>query len=1654
MEKLTVKLTCGSEIGTAFYITDNLLLTAYHAVCTSTDGDKISLLGTNDSTCEAIVEKIWEECDVALLKVNASVGFSNFSLYAHAQRVGEKYTTFGYADKAITNGVKMQGKIRQRTFDSPADFILSCDQTKYSDLSGMSGSPVWCHQGVIGVVTNQSEVGLHFVSIKKIAKYLESFDIKIKEDELVQNLPLVLSKAVETSHPNYFMYDALDELIKQDGNWFLMYGAPGCGKTVLSASYNATEETCILGRYFFKVPEDNISVAERCSVRYFVDWFEKLFIQYTGSELEILKPEEKKKRIASWLFEIGESLSSEGKNGLIIIDGLDELVTNGLNVISDFLNIIASALPDNVKILLSCTSRDILPDAVVNLLISERTIEVKPLDMAACEVFIASHCKVLKCDYSFIQTVALKTEGHPLYMNYLCRYITDHFSENTKDYELETWIEELPSIGGNIETYYDVIWRKVSADGVSLEILSILSQVRGGVAESELTEMLQSTNRIAFYSKIDNLRYLLKSQNGEYYEIYHSSFGLYLTRKMSANINIINDQIASFCNSHNDLLYAIENTLHHSVFGSDVMKGLKMCDQRWADECMLSDVSPDLVIHDIKECLEKAVDNCKPLEVFRIMLLAQRIECRYDTMLAENANEIANLKLAQHNPKAVLKYLIRDDTLIISEIDAISYLQQLYDFGYEKQAHLLFEAIDAKCRNRLHVKEESGTISIMPLIAKGEAEVELLNEGEDSENRLFQTYKFFNRYKQINAEEGFEENVKAMNMVHSSVCSYQVAHHIRKGRVPNLDQFFTNIPKGNIAELFTMIFRALYFYTEMDKPLVYQGKNEGFYNTLADLEKKLQVYKPKFEKQDLYWVTNVLITNSKNCGLVKDVIAQSNPKDVPLVLRKSNGVDVNYSSLVSVYEQMWYIGYSDDNNNYPKISDLKGTTCPLWEEYFSSLIKHIAYLQGYLARKAADANDLSSEYKYLAGVLNKIDFTFKKRVEWERSYQIPELLFPYLYAKISTLYRDYFPHHVQDLMNHISTRSNNQMSLFREGYRDVLFEIIDRFVETHSFCEETKILLSQLFAFIKNAEQNRQERTSSLLRLASLYATIGLNEDCNEVYQEALNASLGPSWYKEAQTGLLNHFTDYNIKLDAKQCAQIAAIFEEASGEMTFKRYVQQGQNSFIQTLVRTSSLSDAIKYYKFKTLPPSDIVKLNAESWQVDMPEMGEGYNLGANYLIEASALHYLLDNVREASPYIVYALSELHWDNDDNFRYMSSYADLHIKLLKKLEKSRVIDDLIPRIAFYITENLVGRHEKDYLNAIAVADLDLDIKKALQEQLKLAGYTWKVDFCQVPQEIEEKELMKKSSAMKLKEILINKKRNIVNPLSDYWYAMDGIMDSIVNNMDPFPVELYDILKEHFDNTVRPTEDNIRLCSWMKGAHKEECVDVQLMHFLCWFLVHPNKTIVERAYEVIKWLKIYESGILNILAEETINISEYGLPTLCTELLRDVAKDDAHIILPMLDDQSLVEKLAGVTNFSVSNNLYNMAFELDRQCHYSNLLKKIEITFPDNLPEKGDIMLDYEKMMFIEHEIDKLDNLHVLGADFAKKYLTEVNSLIKSSQIFNMIKTDIYIRRSFFLQYVYNGRYLRMMNDIIDRILYSTIDKGKRDLVYDAINQQ
>lgn len=1652
MEKYIVQLLCGSDSGTAFFVAPNMLLAARHTIAFRTGDDNIYILDQVEGRLPLEIIKEWEEYDVVLLKVHGRQAQAYLHLLSQRIRIGESIVTYGFPDQSKNSGLRVDGHVVQLIKNKLADVKICCPDIDASfNYEGMSGAPIMLNEEVCGIVIEQSASDLQLVSIRKIVEALRAEDFTVNEPVQLTSIPEGLREAVESSNPNYGVFDLIDENLNNGGKWHLICGSPGCGKTTLAASYiPADENIVILGRFFLKVPSDNISAAERCSVRFFLDWMESVYMGFTTTDMELLSQEEKIKRLPSWIHVISKILSQDGKSGLIIIDGLDELVSNGVSHTEDILNIINFVFPENIQLLLSCTSKIILPESIITTLDKENCIEVTPLDMTSCEAYILNNSGEWDKPYTFIQAIATKTGGHPLYMNYLCRYIETEFDSTTKEDTLNEWIESLPSIGSNIEAYYNAIWKKVSIDSDSVEILAILSQVRGSISEEGIIGIIEPGRQFSFYSKIDHLRFLLKTQENGVYEIYHNSFNLFLSAKLKYVLKSVNDQIVTYCNANSDISYAVENTLHHVLNGTHVEKGMIMCNQQWADKCAQLDLSPDLILNDIKECLAAAVDECKPMEVVRLMLLAQRIESRYDVMFAENADLMADVKLAMGNPNALLRYLIRENTLLVSEMSGVRYLQQLYDCGYIEQAHILYEAVEGKCRQRLFGKKGE-SMSIEPFIAKGAAQVELMKESEIGEQRLIQTYKFYHKFKSSYGDDKENDNFKSMDYVQSVVLSYQLASRIREDYVPNFDFYFKKQECEWNKKIAVMAFRALYLFQQMNTAVAYKPKNEAFYCALTQLETKLERYKDLYLKDELNWILNVLIENSKRSDLTKELIAQFIPKDEQLTIRKVNGVDVDFGHIVSVYEQMWYIGYADDNDHYPTLNKKYYDNVKVWESYIASLIKRTAYIQGHLCRKNADGIFLDGYYIYLKQIIDNICFTFELRSSWENSYQIPESVFPYLYAKIATLYRDFYPLKISDLITHLIERSKDQLSLYREGYVEAMFNVMERFTEMKYFPEETKTIADILHEYILYALLNRNERTTALLKLVSVYAHIGQESLSKTVYQEMLDTSMGPGWYKEAQMGMLNKLADYGLRLTAEQAARFASIFEEASGEMTFQRYVQQEQNHFVGNLVKTSSLSDAIGYYTFKTLPSYDVVKHNAEDWTV-MPTAGNGYNLGANHLIEASALHYLLEQTNNASPYVQYALSELFWDNDDKFRYGSLYARLHANIIKRLAKNEVVTHLLPRMANYFVNKYTGKYDNEYFTCLEDGSVEADILDAFQKELATCGYNWKrIKEVKEKHPHEETISEKLHSLPSVREVLQYNKRAIVNPLSEYWYALDEIFDSIVEKMEGDTNVFSDILLNHFDLIVKPKKSIQNRFSFMTGYSSNEHFDKLLINLLIWYLNHPVIEVVLRSENALLWLSTYTSKTMECLIEQIMKLGNKGEATYASKVLLEIAKTNPQIVVDELAKKGIVDALTSIKSFSISRNLYYIGEQLS-MVGYTALKNALIQIIPDSCPDRGDVFFDNMDMMFIEHKIDKLNYQHVLGGAFAKQYLAEIQVLKKQGVIKDLIRADIYVRRSFFLDHVESRFYNQTMMNIIDRCLYGTVDKKRLNYVYHTIN--
>ena len=1646
-EELIVQIICGSDVGTAFYVAPNLLLTAFHTVSSfEEDGNNIIKDGIDGDLIFTIV-KNYEDLDISVLETEGRSMSEALPLYLHNLKLKELVNSFGYPDKAKHEGMRIDGSVRQKNLKGTGDIVIQVNKVEDAfDYDGMSGAPVLQEGKVVGVVIEQLGNNLTFISVRKMINALHESGISVEEETRLTDIPESIAHDVALSKPNHTVMGMLDKRIEEkNSNWLLLFGSPGCGKTTLAAGYEPDKDNVeVLGRFFFKVPNDQLSRAVRCSESHFAEFLETVYINKTGEEIEKLSFEERRKRIPGWINNIGNELSLNGKQGVLIIDGLDELADDNRNRVGEFLELLPETMPQNISVVLSCISKEILPATVVEKIALDNYIEVTPLDIAACEMYIQANSGVWNKPYSFVQAVANKTEGHPLYMNYLCRYIADTFNDKTREGQLNEWLDSLPTINGDIRSYYEAIWKRVEPNGIVTGVMAILSQTRGLVDEAQLLAMLKLSNPYEFKSVTKEFRHLMKEKDEDVYEIYHSSFRLFVTGKLSSLISYTNDQIAAYCELNPETRYTIDNYLHHVVNGSDVKKGLAMCNQTWADQCVKHDVSPDLVMHDIKECLSFAVDQGLAVEVIRLMLLAQRIENRYDSIMVDNVDEIAELAFLLGKPDVAMKYIVRDHILLVSLQAAIHYLRLMFEKGYKEQAFELSDAIESTIRKELSDTSKKGADTYI-LAVKGFVIVEGILAGVEDPSDLARYFKTLQKL----VDEDDEDSIKAIGTIRDVIVAYQLACQLRSGTKIPFDKYLETF-QIEWDERFLMLFvKVLALYDEQELGLNRIGHNEAYRDCLKQVEEVLAHHSFTFAEKDLQILLAVLVDQSGQVGVVKDLLKQYNPEPKKFVFRNHNGVDIDAKALATYYQESQYKAYLMGSAVCPEVNrNYYGDT--IWEKYVECLIARIAYLDGTLCRKRSAGEDYMEMYGQVKEVLQCIDFPFEVRTFWKRSYLLPEELFPFIYDKLAELYCRFFEAYINDFVDHLKGRMLNQLSLYREGFCAVLIRLTGIFGMRPHARYIAVFLAGEAMKYIKYAVLNRNERCSYLLQLCQEYARLDEKGREAEAYKEMLNSSMGPDWYKEAQLGLINEYRKTNIKLTNVQVGHLAAIYEEASGEMTFQRYVQQEKNEFVATIFKTSSLKDAIAYYKFETLPDAERIISNAEDWSVDMPKKGNGYDLGCNHLIEASAMCQLLRECKEVSPYIRYAISELFWNNWDKMHNDHQYAKLHAEIATALGDEKTESDLVHRMAQYYVHDYYFDKKGTYLADLEETEISTSVLDSLEKALGEEG-------CQWNRKTGKKERYEHEGLFvdltNCKSILEKKRKEIVSPIGSYWYSLSEFITPLINLPDFEKTQLYDVIAGHYDINVQPSQQQIDKFNWFVGAHEELEKDEQLIHFLIWFLIHPDRDVSRRAEDALVWLSYHDERVVKCLTEEICTPQETGLDVSTSAILLEVARTHPQTVSRIISDSAVQEKISNIPNFSVSRNLYKIAMILVEKFGESGLLDKLKRTIPESSPERGDVMIDFDDMLFISHKIDKLNDLRVTGGkEFAKPYLDSVRALRKDGTLERLNQSDIYVRRSFCLNGAPKGRYGRAMEDILNKVLYGMVDHQRMDRVYFAIN--
>lgn len=1699
------EIHCGEEQGTGFVISESKIITAYHVVADSEQGEKIHVR-IKGVMIECFIEKSAQDLDICILNYPEN-DLTAFSLESTIIRIRENCETHGYPFKAGALFMSFNGRINQPIIDDISDYIISdIDIDKNFDYEGLSGAPVFINGNVAGIILRQIDDRLSFISIHKVFDFLNENNIEVNVNIPDYDTPNEFKNQLSSSCPNYGVIARLDAALEKDKNWFLIQGSPGSGKSTISASYNPKrKDIIIIGRYFLKIPNDTESVSLRTSKNYFLEYLENLISTIlTGHRMPKDEKtfEQRLLRLSVLFQDLGSYYQKKSQVGLLIIDGLDEIT-----FLDEFLNILPTQLVPELKVLLSCTSLQILPSEYKQCLSDDQIINVTPLEFSQCEEFILHELGRETIIIAAMQELAQKSEGHPLYLRYLVNFLKNSPVDflNT---EFEQWLKDIPAIQGDITKYYNSIWEKFYESPDKLWIIIIFSQVRQPITKIETYGILPENYKLTFSSHFDSIKYLLYGE--EYLEIYHNSFKLYIADKTSENIELANDFIVKYLQNNKTSELSFNNLLYHYSKSSNKHFALEECNQDWADNCAKNDVAPDLVLSDIKQIISLSIDLEETTETLRLLLLLQRIDFRYDSVFTENARYMALAMISVENYKAAIKYLVRDYTLLVGNDDAIFFLQSFYENEAFFEAEILYNAIEKRYRKTVEEgsqSEDGMSLEIFSVMMKAHT-LSMNANPREGLLKCMSLIKMLGNVQNRAEDSGDTMASQAFYKIRENSTSWMHSYTLRRFNFFENSEKTSSISKLEIDnEWVYMRSLSSLFFDELNSYNTKKvEKKENFNLLITDIEYLINSY--GYNDENLDTLIDSLIHDSKNDSLLKELIVkkiESFPDTFSL--RRENGVDPDYNAVYDLLFDYKCIGYNDEENKYPAQIQVYDRF-KNWENYITGVLKKLGFIKGkILFLKCTDQN-YQICIEELLQVCKDVNFSLEERKYWDRSYHLPEKILPIIYSNIFEIIIEFASDKLEEIISSVKSKLDGQLGLYSEGFRRCLYEICKLLVEANLITSLFDITAIWEIHTLRSV-QNRWERTPELLKIMEIYGLAGNYGKANEIFSEILKTSMGPSWYKEDQVALINR--TLSLKNDNPSLLtsfkNFAALLDYASGEMTFKRYVRNSKENFISSLIQNDQLNKALDYFKFETIPPAGQVIKNAEYDTIDSSQTGQGYTLGANNITEENAIHQIIDSADVKSPYLVWALSEIFIVNTDVFRYINKYSNIQanvLQTLKTISDNKILHLLKSVVEIALNEK-INSERVNYLGSI-FSSLNNENKVELQQLLKLKDVDWKINLDENEEEklseikqdsfspfIEDYEKFHKTQSKRtilieqgitafnsakltvwrsnysstsresrkiLKELFKSDKeavlrlRSFIESYDDIpWEVASQLIWFLDKKLSTSQIEeLYHITSEHFYELIRPTSEIVEKYNWMENEIPNLGTnDEKIGSFLIWLLNHPIDRISERTFHSI--IRLGETDpelIIPLLIESSLSNRVEESTERSSFILLRLAETQQSLIEISLQNLGY-DTFTEIKHFTIRYNFYKIALIL-KDSKYPNLYEKFITSIPASLPKTNEVDLEFDYLEFIEFELSSLNDMNILDKDFCEVLISTIKICVAPLTIEEFQKSDYYIKRSFYESVNGLERFEYILKYALNIAINSKVSFLNMDTVYDNVN--
>lgn len=1261
--RATCQVTCGDEVGTGWLVTSTRVMTARHCVADAiAAGAQVDVRFELDGVAEVVTATVVADeqaIDACVLQLAREIDLAPILLDESLPVEGSRFSAFGFPVAKLSLGHRLEGSI-SRVLDAPKlimDLDLHVDApAALTNYEGISGAALICDDRCRGMLRIGVDKSLGALSVARMSAFLRQHSIPIGDpSDDGASAPALASREEFTK--------AFDSLVSTvAGGYAFIEGAHGIGKSTFCETYRPSVTTLEhFGTYSFTSHTGGANAMHLAQPEVFFDWLNTLVSSHlTGKAGRVSE-----KRYSELIVGVGRLLdmlaktySSQGKIGVIFVDGLDEVAKIGQGL-ERFVGLLPPKMPAGLAFVFSAPSYVNLSAALGARMASHACIAMPALAREASRAFCASALLPERASAATVRIICDRAQGHALYL----RYLIDLANGGADDEQLAA----LPLIDGSIRNYYDALWPQLLADPEAVNFLAIIARLRWGIPTEQLAEILNDAERAVLVTTLARIQHLLLRRDAT--TIYHSSFADFLIEKTALRELDVQRRLADYCATHPNNRYGTLNTVYHGLRSGEAEEArtVAICDQGWVDRCVTLGGEPDALLGDVDEALAAAAQQGSLVEVVRLLLLAQRILFRYDTLFAQSADLAADALIALGKTREALQHAVRYGRLIMPVHQALRLALQLTTADESEAALDILDKAEAVLERQLSNQE----LTIGNFVAVFELRIQLLllrvRAGDEAASHALPNFYGWS----IGAIRDNIEDEKARRDCLSDMASYFGASMAclagRYAPVSVLREYHS----GSTSGLEQILLRLLASYRAFCSHFGVAHDRSLLDLVFADVRTLLDELGHEWDRPSL-GIIDAIVSLGAPTSLVHRLVDAAVGELTPLQFVAADNVNMDAGLFAKGMAQWRLASLLDKDLPCPVPAEIQASG---WRDGVDSICRALAWCDG-AARRANECGDVSglqSAWSLLEQrVFERLRFTLAQRAEWNDSYAVPEAVFPELYERLTDLVADVFPERLGHMLSFVEERFAVQCGLYSEGFRSVLAKVLERVaglpleaeVETQAFA-----LLQHWRNFVQSNVKNRHELVPELLTVIPLFVRLKASEEAHRTYQAVLAFSMGPSWYKEDQLSLMTgalQRVPRGEPLEAGLMSRVAGSLEAASGEMTFQRFVRYDKAALIGALCRREDYSNAVSYFLRQSCGTAEQLLIEASEGEIDRTAPLRGMRFPGGALDEQDALYRMLTWAIPAAHWpLCWALLEIYQFGDT--RHLERSAEAYARLAER---------------------------------------------------------------------------------------------------------------------------------------------------------------------------------------------------------------------------------------------------------------------------------------------------------------------------------------------------------------------------------------------------